>query len=203
MMSGGARGVRQPADFYPTPPEATEALLRWLNAEGLIDALTLIWDPACGDGALIDIFDRAGYDCLSSDLNDHGYGRTGLDFLETTRSTLAGYGDYAIITNPPFMAHLPDRFIRHSREVLRTGLLCLLLKSTFWNGGAGRKGQPSRNALWRDHRPHYRLTLTWRLDFLGLGNPTMDCEWNVWLFGNADRTVCERLSKPVAGRELL
>ena len=39
-------GMRPETDFYPTPPEATRALL---DVESFYDT---VWEPACGDGAI-------------------------------------------------------------------------------------------------------------------------------------------------------
>ena len=62
-MSGAARYVRgqsadpenrQKDDFYPTPPEGTEALLSAVSFNGPI------WEPACGDGAISRALEAAG-----------------------------------------------------------------------------------------------------------------------------------------------
>jgi len=55
-------------EFYPTPPEATRALLSVETFEGSI------WEPACGDGAISKVLTEAGYQVVSTDLIDRGYG---------------------------------------------------------------------------------------------------------------------------------
>ena len=60
--------ARQIDDFYPTPPEATEALLN--RYEFNRD----IWEPACGDGAISKVLDAKGHDVISTDLNNFGCG---------------------------------------------------------------------------------------------------------------------------------
>lgn len=47
---------RLPNEFYPTPPEATRALLSVEHFDGDI------WEPACGDGRIAKV------------LEDHGLG---------------------------------------------------------------------------------------------------------------------------------
>lgn len=59
---------RVPHDFYPTPPEAVRALLSVEAFEGSI------WEPACGDGAISKVLLAAGFDVVSTDLIDRGFG---------------------------------------------------------------------------------------------------------------------------------
>ena len=61
---------RQIDDFYPTPPEATEALLN--RCEFNKD----IWEPACGNGAISNVLIRKGHNVTSTDLNDFGFGKS-------------------------------------------------------------------------------------------------------------------------------
>ena len=86
----GKPETRQKDDFYPTPPEATYALLEREKFQGEV------WECACGDGAISKILKEKKYNVYSSDLINRGYGETGIDFLKTFRKT------DNIITNPPF-----------------------------------------------------------------------------------------------------
>ena len=90
MVGHNLNNDRNKNDFYPTPPEATLALLNKQKFEGNI------WECACGDGAISKILIDEGYDVYSSDLIDRNYGDVGLDFLESNKK----YDN--IITNPPF-----------------------------------------------------------------------------------------------------
>ena len=85
-----ARGDREKDDFYPTPENATQALLDSQKFEGDI------WECACGNGAMSKLMLKAGYDVYSSDLINRGYGEFGIDFLKSDRKA------DNIITNPPF-----------------------------------------------------------------------------------------------------
>ena len=81
---------REKDDFYPTPKNATEALLQRQSFIGKI------WEPACGNGAMSCVMEKEGYEVYSTDLIDRGYGQSGIDFLmETQRFD-------NIVTNPPF-----------------------------------------------------------------------------------------------------
>lgn len=95
-LAGGVptRG-RVPDDFYATPPEATESLFSVETFMGNV------WEPACGDGSMSRVIEQYNQ-CISSDLRDRGYGKTGIDFLKTN-SRAMGYDLCSnIITNPPF-----------------------------------------------------------------------------------------------------
>lgn len=72
------------------PPHVTEALLAR-------ERFT-VWEPACGNGAMSRVLEKKLPHCkiVSSDICDYGYGRTGVDFLETHLKV------DGIITNPPF-----------------------------------------------------------------------------------------------------
>ncbi len=118
-----SRPGRAPLEFYPTPPEATRALLSVQSFDGPI------WECACGDGAISRELTAAGYDVTSTDLVDRGFGTGGHDFLKSDRS-LAKH----IITNPPYGTHgLGDAFVRraliHARKAGGTVAMLLNLRS--------------------------------------------------------------------------
>lgn len=81
-------------EFYPTPPEATRALMSVESFEGDI------WEPACGDGAISKVLEAAGYQVVSTDLIDRGYGVGGHNFLKSDNPLAKN-----IITNPPYGTH--------------------------------------------------------------------------------------------------
>jgi predicted RNA methylase len=92
---------REPFEFYPTPPEATRALLSVERFDGAI------WEPACGQGHIAKVLEAHGADVVATDLVDHGYGRPGVDFLDQ-RLPRAKH----IVTNPPYGRGLGDAFVR-------------------------------------------------------------------------------------------
>lgn len=176
MAGGNPREGRQGADFYPTPDEVTEALLREVRFTGPV------WEPACGDGAMVRVIQRHGLEVIGTDLVDRGMGG-GVDFLGC-RELLAP----EIVTNPPFT--LAERFIRHA-HALGAETVALVLKSTYWHAG-GRTG------LFREHQPTMVYALNWRPDFLQKGAPTMECVWCVWRKGHWGATLFDVLERPVA-----
>src|SRR5258708_25558403 len=102
MMAGtSAAGERAPgkndSEFFRTPPEVTEALLKvWRPLAGWV------WEPAVGDGAMAEVLKAHGYHVIPSDLVDRGYRGTMVrDFLQTV--AIPGHTpSLAIVTNPPF-----------------------------------------------------------------------------------------------------
>jgi len=109
---------RQKDDWYPTPPEATEALLKCEHFD------KDVWEPACGDGAISKVFEAAGHNVHSTDLVDYGFGISGIDFL-MERKPFAEQ----IVTNPPykmandFVLHAIDLGIRKHAWLLRLPFL--------------------------------------------------------------------------------
>ncbi len=98
-------------EFYPTPPEATRALLSVEQFDGSI------WEPACGEGHIAKVLTAAGYNVTSTDLVDYDFGEPKRDFL-AERRPLAKH----IITNPPYGRGLADAFAKHAlRLTAETG----------------------------------------------------------------------------------
>lgn len=90
---------RIPNEFYPTPPEATRALLSVERFDGSI------WEPACGDGAIASVLADAGHKVVATDLVDYNFGISGIDFLKELRPRAKH-----IVTNPPYGSGLADAF---------------------------------------------------------------------------------------------
>jgi hypothetical protein len=114
-------------DLYETPPQATRALLRHEATLGPV-----IWEPACGPGAMVEVLRAAGKRVIASDLRDYGCPDSshGIDFL---MERAAPAGVTAIVTNPPYK--LADDFIRNALQLCPT--VCMLLRLGFLEG-AGR-----------------------------------------------------------------
>lgn len=169
---------RKPADFYPTPVDATETIVGMIKAMKTADGRPVkrIWEPACGDGRLARVLEYHGFEVVSTDLREYpGYGIGGLDFLNEDPLVKWGWdiGDIdLIISNPPF--NLAEAFIR--RAVSLCPNVIMLLKSQYWHAAG-------RTALFEKHTPSIVIPLTWRPAFLEKErgkNPLMDCIWCVW-----------------------
>lgn len=121
LIGAGPKAKRAVHDFYATPPECTEALIR---AEGSSLLLRPVVEPCCGEGHISRVLRRYGAEVESSDLIARGYGRGGVDFLKTRRQLICK----AIVTNPPFS--LAADMVRHAMH-LRAEKIAMLLKLQF------------------------------------------------------------------------
>lgn len=159
------REMREKDDFYPTPPEGTEALLAVERFEGPV------WEPACGDGAISRVLLRHGYDVVSSDLVDRGYGEPRVDFLMEWQPRAPN-----IITNPPFKNNAA--FLRHALA-LATGKVAFLMRLACLEGR-------ERGEIYRAHPPARVWVFSSRLQIWRNGDPTSSAggmigfAWFVW-----------------------
>ena len=157
---------RERDDFYPSPPGVIESLFRFVPfGDGRI------WEPAAGDGALVDQIRAAGRECVGTDLVDRGRAdiEPRVDFL-FERAPLAS----SIITNPPYK--LADQFIRHAIDI-GVDRVALLLPVK-WLAGTGPRWELTRHVT--------DVVLMGRLKMLPPGaidlgkNPTTDFAWIVF-----------------------
>jgi len=168
---------RRALDFYSTPPDVTRALMQWLDLPP-----SIIWEPACGDGIMVDVIESFGHTVLRSDIREIPHGMSNVDFLETQMPC------DAIITNPPFA--LSAKFIEHAVSI--APVVALLLKSQFWHA-------QKRTPLFRKTNPSAVLALNWRPDFLfgeKGGAPTMDLLWTIWDKSKAGSCIYDILERP-------
>ena len=179
IAGGNTAYKRVESDYYPTPPEATQALIDALKIGDMLHDGDHIWEPACGDGHMVSVLQNNGFLVTATDI------LTGEDYLATEKPDGVNW----IITNPPFS--LAEEFIRRSLE--HNVPFALLLKSQFWHA-------KKRFGLYYEHPPAYILPLTWRPDFLfksrGKGSPLMDVMWCVWLPGAEHSATYIPLRKP-------
>jgi len=115
-------GGRPANDFYPTPPEATRALL---NVEKFFGG---IWECACGDGAMSRVLAESGYSVMCSDIDPRGVWKflPPIDFLSTDALLRPN-----VVTNPPF--RLSRQFAQHALD-LGAEKVALLNKLIFLEG---------------------------------------------------------------------
>jgi len=140
----GTSSGRPTDDWYPSPPMATESLLRVEQFEGSV------LEPACGDGAICRVLEAHGYETVATDLVYRGWGEGNHDFLTSSlRSD-------NIITNPPY--NLCDQFIELS-VARTTKKVCLLTKLQILEG-TKRKVLFERLPLARVWVFSKRLTMT-------------------------------------------
>jgi len=118
LAGGNHNSNRRELDYYPTPKEATIALIEFLT----LPKDKVIWEPACGDGAMSKVIENYGYKLFSSDIRKDVYGESERDFLKYSIKNID-----AIITNPPF--NLAEQFIIKSVKEASVVALFGLLRS--------------------------------------------------------------------------
>ena len=157
-------GGRPENDFYPTPPEGTEALLRVERFDHDI------WEPACGDGAMSRVISQwHGYKVIGTDIEPRSFGLP-LDLLKSTQLMAPN-----IITNPPF--RIAQEFAEHALD-LGCDKLALLCKLCFLEGKS--------RAAWLEQSPLknvyvFKSRLTLYRDGVKMKNGGMIAfAWFVW-----------------------
>lgn len=157
--------AREKDEFYPTPPEPTRAFLH-AEAPRLRDFGT-VWEPACGDGAMVRELQALGLKVVASDLVDRGCGAEIRSFYDWSFPA-AG----AIVTNPPFhdcgwgtpalhkLGHGKARWLFHALDVLRVEYMALLLNWN-WPGAGGLA------PFWSKFPPARVYLMRWKIDFTG------------------------------------
>ena len=166
-------------DYYATEPKAAELLLE------VEPELNNIWECACGEGHLAEVFDKYGKLSLSTDLIYRGYGsRESVDFLTQTE---AYQGDIA--TNPPYK--YAQQFVEHALELINKGRkVCMFLKLTFLEGKA-------RKELFKQHPPKKVYVCSGRLKcalngyFEATGQSAACYAWFIWEKGFTGKPTIE------------
>ena len=154
MVGANIKGDRIKNDFYPTPVEATEALLRHQKFDGEI------WECACGDGAISKILLQHGYKVYSSDLIDRGYGSPNHDFLTSKLKS------DNIVTNPPFNLSL---------EFALKSLKCVKQKAVFFHKLVFLESKKRQEQLFKLNKLEKVLIMPGRLAFKGYKSGGLMC----------------------------
>lgn len=165
--SNHTEGERQQHDYYATEPRAVELLLQEETF------FKKIWEPACGEGHISKVLKAHGYDVVSTDLIDRGYGDETLDFFAYSISC-----DYDIVTNPPYK--YAKEFVEHALDLVTDGhKVAMFLKLTFLEGQARKK-------MFEVYPPKKIYVFSSRVkcakngDFDTIGSSAVAYAWFVW-----------------------
>lgn len=156
-------------DLYETPPEAVRSLLA-------IEKLPkLIWEPACGPGAIVRELRAAGHTVVATDLVDYGCAKSGagFDFLALRR---APPDVRYVVTNPPYK--YATAFARKALELVPN--VALLMRLAFMEG-TGRSDVLDGGRLRRVHVFSRRLPMMHRAGWTGpKAASAVAFAWFVW-----------------------
>jgi len=170
-------------DLYETPAVAVEALLRH------VELPQRLWEPACGNGRIVDVLRAHGHEVIGSDLIDYGrpdfFSRR--DFLMERK---APDGCEAIVTNPPYK--LVEQFVQHALEL--SPLVVMLLRLAFYE--SDRRTHILENCgLKRILVFRKRLPMMHRAGWEGhKANSGMAFCWMLWDRNYVGATTAERIS---------
>lgn len=155
MLDKSANAGRAPLsergdDLYETPSIATETLFR-------VERIPrLVWEPACGPGAIVRVLRDHGVNVVATDLVDYGCPRSagGFDFLKLRRAPV---DCLCIVTNPPYKA--ANAFVRRALELVPRVIMLLRLafleserRSDILDGGRLRRVHVFKKRLPMMHR---------------------------------------------------
>lgn len=102
MSATNRSDVRHPDDFYATPAWATLAILRYAARPG-----DIVLDPACGDGAILDVAAECNFKTIGLELDEGrarraaGHGKH-VAIIRDALDVGAWPRAEAIVMNPPF-----------------------------------------------------------------------------------------------------
>ena len=158
--------VRVAFDQYETPKWVTKALLPHIPKR-----VTTIWEPAAGSGKMVRALQCGGHVVRASDIQDD------IDFLTIK---IDGFGDSAIITNPPYSC--AQEFIEHALDLTyeESGFVAMLLRTDFDHA-------KSRRHLFADHSAFAKkLVLTKRIQWFEDSklSPSFNHAWFIWDWDN-------------------
>ena len=158
---------RQAEDYYATEPLATDLLCE------IEQFKNPILEPSCGEGHISKQLIAHGYDVVSRDLVDRGYGEV-RDFLFLNNEQWDG----DIITNPPYA--FAQEFVEQALKMIQPGRkVAMFLKLTFLEG-------KKRADLFKDNPPRRvwvsssRLKCAMNGDFDSVGGSATAYAWFVW-----------------------
>lgn len=167
-------------DYYATDPKAAELLLE------VEPDLTYIWECACGEGHLADVFDSHCRLEKVTDIVDRGY-RLQEDTLDFLKYEGTWVGD--IVTNPPYK--YAKEFVEKALEVIEEdNKVCMFLKLTFLEGKA-------RKEFFKKYPPKKVYVCSGRIkcalngDFDATGQSAACYAWYVWEKGFKGKPTVE------------
>lgn len=166
--SNHSKHERPDLDYYATEPAATEWLCQLEKFAGPI------LEPSCGEGHISEVLKKQGYEVVSRDLADRGYGEGGRDFLCPEIEHWNG----DIITNPPYA--FAQEFVERALAMVdEDRKVAMFLKLTFLEGKRRKEmylNTPPRR-IWVSSS---RLNCAKNGDFQSFSGSAMAYAWFVW-----------------------
>ena len=128
---------------------------------------TIVWDPACGEGAIGRVLEEAGITVFGSDRGNTTFGIPAVDFLASD----VRLADMAISCPP---SNQVAEYVRHALHHLQLGYIAFLVETEFWQTSSGV-------ALSRDLPPTFAYLSTLGTEIRGRHIAAGGAMWCVWL----------------------
>lgn len=178
-MVGTPKYERVENDWYPTEPDCTLAVYKFLAEEHLLSMNTIVYEPACGDGAISNVFTEKGHTVHSSDLYPQMEGAATRDFLNEPVMVDHESGcPILFITNPPYQMPYIDQFMDQMLDLVHNdGVTAAMLMRNELDCAL------SRRKFFQDCPYYYgKLVLTWRPRWIpgSTGSPRHNYAWYIW-----------------------
>lgn len=202
------------ADFFPTPPWVTRALIEFLHSRNV--GIGSVWEPACGQGDMVRTLQELlpESQILMSDLHATDYGldvQFEYDFINPENPVADDLADW-VISNPPFgytsypvegkktgkRIYRPNQFALSSIRAARHGVAMLVRTNQL-------AGHDRYTDIYKPFAPTYFAQFPMRLNFekgrlKKDASGMVDFGWMIWL----NREVYNGIANmPVAGTELV
>lgn len=174
--SNHSDGEREENDYYATQPKAVELLMDLESFD------KNILEPSCGEGHISEVLKSHGYNVVSRDLVNRGYGDVA-DFLSDDNTEWNG----DIITNPPYK--YAQEFVEKALQIIPDGCkVAMFLKVQYLEGKRRRKMfdimPPKR--IWVSSS---RLKCAINGDFDKISGSATSYAWFVWEKGFRGDTI--------------
>ncbi len=170
-------------DLYETPAVAVETLLR-------VESLPpVLWEPACGPGAIARVLRGAGHIVYATDLVDYASPDQDADRWDFLLQRQCPLGVQAIVTNPPFK--LGGQFVEHALTLCP--VVMMLLRFAFYES-VRRSSILDGGKLARIHAFSRRLPMMHRDGWAGpKSNSGMAFAWFIWDVAHSGPTTIDRV----------
>jgi len=177
MLGSTQDDGRPEHDFYNTCPEAVHSLL------AMEQFSPVVWEPACGEGAIVKVLREHGYQVFASDLYKYEtdiHAHFGRDFFDTFGPDSRTHQCKDIVTNPPFS--IAKEFVYRAVDhiELTRGKFAFLLRLA-WLESVGRMKMWQSTPIARIYVFSRRLPMMHRPGWTGKKTTSMIAyAWFVW-----------------------
>lgn len=142
LLTQEVRDLKKEFQFFPTPKPVIDRLCELCELDKIGPA-TVVMEPSCGDGRMVDAimeYHPGGLVCfelnpgMAKHLDSKPYAVEYIDFMTVTREELGALGVDRVVMNPPFTRLQDVDHIRHAFELMNEGgiLVSVVSESPFF-----------------------------------------------------------------------